>query len=92
MTGRGTKSFWEDIEPEIMAAADIVIDYGKQKYCHPRTSSTMINFKDVSLIRFGACYDTIKDVMKRFYGIEFPDDPGRETLFSGHVSEQANQY
>lgn len=92
MTGKGTKSYAEDIEPKILAVADIVIDYGKQKYSQPRPSSTMINFKDVSLVRFGACYDTIKDVMKRFYDVDFPEDPGRHTLFSGHVGKEANTY
>ncbi|KAK4496844.1 hypothetical protein PRZ48_011293 [Zasmidium cellare] len=92
VTGKGTKSFAEDIEPEILAVADIVIDYGKMKYVHPRPSSTMINFKDVSPIRFGACYDAIKDVMKRFYDIDFPEDPGRTYLFSGHLGKEANTY
>ena len=92
MTGKGTKSLVEDIEPEIIAAADIIIDYGKRKYSVPRTSTTMINFQNMELIRFGACYDVVKYVMARYYGIEYPEDPGREKLFSGHLGEQARQY
>lgn len=92
LTGKGTKSSVEDIEPEIMEAADIVIDYGKRKYSVPRPSSTMIDFRSVELVRFGACYDVIKDVLHRFYGIQFPDDPGRDRLFSGHLNEAALQY
>ncbi|KPI35317.1 uncharacterized protein AB675_9947 [Cyphellophora attinorum] len=92
MTGKGTKSLVEEIEPEIIAAADIIIDYGKRKYSVPRTSTTMINFKNMELIRFGACYDVVKYTMQRYYGIEYPEDPGKEALFSGHRGEQANQY
>ena len=91
LTGKGTKSLVEDIEPEILAVADIVIDYGKRKYSLPRPSSTMIDFRNVEMMRFGACYDVIQDVFKRFYGIEFPDDPGRASNFSGHLREAAKK-
>ena len=92
LTGKGTKAFAEDIEPEILAAADIVINYGKTKYNTPRTSSTMFDFKSLRLLRFGACYDVIQDALKRFYGIELPDDPGKDALFSGHAIESMNKY
>lgn len=92
LTGKGTKSRVEDIEPEIIEAADIVINYGKIKYSTPRTSSTMFDFKNLRLIRFGACYDVIKDVLERFYGMKLPVDPGKEALFSGHAIEAMNKY
>lgn len=92
LSGKGTKACVEDIEPEILEAADIVIDYGKMKYSIPRTSSTMIDFRGPSLVRFGACYDTIRDVMKRFWDIDFPEDPGKDVLFSGHATEAQNKY
>lgn len=92
MTGKGTKSLVEEIEPEILAAADIIIDYGKRKFTIPRPSSTMINFKNMELIRFGACYDVVKYTMKTYYGIDYPEDPGRDALWSGHRMEAAQQY
>jgi tRNA A37 threonylcarbamoyladenosine synthetase subunit TsaC/SUA5/YrdC len=92
MTGKGTKTLVEEIEPQILEAADIVIDYGKRKYSVPRASSTMINFSNMELVRFGACYDVVQYTFSRFYGIEYPDDPGKESLFSGHRQEQAQQY
>lgn len=85
LTGRGTKVTVEEIEPEIMSVADTIIDYGRQKYSHPRPSSTMIDFNDLRVLRFGACYNVIQDAVSRFYGIRFPDDPSRETLPSSHV-------
>lgn len=92
MTGKGTKSLVEDIEPEILAAADIVINYGKMKYSTPRTSSSMFDFKNLRLIRYGACYDVIQDALRRYYDIQLPDDPGKETLFSGHAIDAMNKY
>ena len=91
LTGKGTKSLVEDIEPEILAVADIVLDYGKRKYSLPRPSSTMIDFRNVELMRFGACYDVIQDILKRFYGIAFPNDPGQASNFSGHLREAAKE-
>ena len=92
LTGKGTKALVEDIEPEIVEAADIIINYGRMKYNYPRTSSTMIDFKNVRLLRFGACYDVIKDAFRRFYGIDLPEDPGKDVLFSGHAVDEANRY
>lgn len=81
LTGTGSKVAVEEIEPEIKAVADIIIDYGQQKYSHPRPSSTMINFDDLRVLRFGACYSVIQDVFSRFYGIHLPDDPGETFCF-----------
>lgn len=36
------------------------------------------------VLRFGVGYDIIQDHVKRFWGIEFPDDPGKDALPSGH--------
>jgi hypothetical protein len=92
MTGQGTKCLVEDIEPDILKAADLIINYGRQKYNTPRTSSTMYDFKNMRLLRYGACYDVIKDATKRFYGMDLPEDPGKDVLFSGHAVEQQNSY
>ena len=92
LTGKGTKTVVEDIEQEIRDAADIIIDYGRQRFNYPRSSSTMFDFKHMRLLRIGACYIAIQDVFQRFYGIKLPDDPGREALFSGHLRQEANSY
>ncbi|PKY09395.1 hypothetical protein P168DRAFT_315402 [Aspergillus campestris IBT 28561] len=44
ISGTGTKVVVEEIEPEVRAAANIIIDYGRQRYSYPRASSTMIDF------------------------------------------------
>ncbi|KAJ5497596.1 hypothetical protein N7463_009583 [Penicillium fimorum] len=76
ITGKGVKLVVEDIEPEILKVADIIIDYGRQKFHHPRPSSTMIDFRTMKVVRYGACYDVVQDALWRFYGIKVPDDPG----------------
>jgi tRNA A37 threonylcarbamoyladenosine synthetase subunit TsaC/SUA5/YrdC len=71
----GTKFRVEDIEPEIKAIADVVIDYGLMKY-HPwQASSTLINCETCEVIRFGSCYENIRDILKRHFRIELPDPP-----------------
>ncbi|CAG8901310.1 unnamed protein product [Penicillium egyptiacum] len=85
ITGKGTKTVVEDIEPEILEVADIVIDYGRQKFHHPRASSTMIDFRKIEVLRFGACYDVVQDALRRFYGVKLPDDPRTSTLSSGQT-------
>jgi len=78
----GAKIVIEDIEPEILEVADIVIDYGRQKFDHPRASSTMIDFRTMKVVRYGACYDVVQDALCRFHGIRVPDDAGTLTLSS----------
>jgi tRNA A37 threonylcarbamoyladenosine synthetase subunit TsaC/SUA5/YrdC len=69
LTLHGTKFRIEDIEAEIVAAADMVIDYGLMRWSAYRKSSTMINFGDYSVVRHGSCFDLIADVMRRHFDI-----------------------
>jgi len=69
VTHRGVKFRVEDIEPEILAAADLVIDHGLMRWVAYGASSTMIDFRDYSVIRRGACFDLIQDVLARRFGI-----------------------
>ena len=73
---RGTKFRVADIEPEIVAAADLVIDYGLMRWAHYARSSTMIDVHDFTVVRHGSCYDLICDVLARHYDIRLPPAPG----------------
>jgi len=87
-SGNGVKYRVEDIEPEVVAACDLVLDYGPAKF--PSTiASTQINFETMELVRWGICAEAIAWVLKRHYGIEIPADPGREVAPNGHVNEFA---
>ena len=67
---QGTKFRVEDIEPEILGAADLVVDYGLMRWANYAKSSTMINVNDFTVVRQGSCYDLIADALRRHYDIE----------------------
>ena len=71
----GTKFRVEDIEPEIAAIADIVIDHGLRKYHLYRASSTLLNLATFEVVRFGSCYELIADLLARHFSIDLPPPP-----------------
>lgn len=92
LTGTGTRFRAEDIQPEIRACAEVVIDHGLQKFHRYRRSSTMIDFRTMEVVRIGACYEVIADVLKRRFDVDLPADPGLEALPSGHLREAQRSY
>jgi tRNA A37 threonylcarbamoyladenosine synthetase subunit TsaC/SUA5/YrdC len=67
----GSKYRVKDIEPKMIAAADIVIDYGLSHYHNPLgRSSTMLDFRDLSIVREGVCFERIRDVIHDEFDIE----------------------
>ena len=72
---QGTKFRVEDIEPEIRAIADCVIDYGLRKYHLYRASSTLLDIRSMTVVRVGSCYELIADVLRRWFDIELPAPP-----------------
>ena len=68
----GTKFSSDDIEPEIRAIADVTIDYGLMKYHPYRASSTLLNLETLEVVRYGSCYEDIRDIVRRY----FHHDPG----------------
>lgn len=72
---RGVKFRVEDIEKQIIDAADIVIDYGLMRWRVYAKSSTMINIGDYSVVRHGSCFDLISEVCRRHFGIALAPPP-----------------
>ena len=68
----GTKFRVEDIEPEIRAIADVTIDHGLRKYHLYKASSTLLDLERMEVVRHGACFELIADVLRRSFGIELP--------------------
>jgi tRNA A37 threonylcarbamoyladenosine synthetase subunit TsaC/SUA5/YrdC len=66
----GTKFRASDIEPEIRAIADVVIDYGLRKYHMYKQSSTLLNVATMRVVRVGSCFDLISDVLRRHFAID----------------------
>ncbi|MCC7272902.1 MAG: Sua5/YciO/YrdC/YwlC family protein [Alphaproteobacteria bacterium] len=75
LTLGGTKFRVEDIEPEILAIADVVIDHGLQRYHPYGASSTLLNVETLEVVRFGACYEDIAYILKRHFGVTLPPRP-----------------
>ena len=69
---QGTKFSATDIEPEVLDAADLVIDHGLMRWANYQKSSTMINVHDWEIVRYGSCFDLISDVLLRHYDISLP--------------------
>ena len=92
LTGTGTRFRATDVQEPIRAVADVVVDYGLQKFHRYRRSSTMIDFRTMEVVRIGSCYEVIADVLARHFDVELPPDPGLEALPSGHLREAQRQY
>ena len=88
-SGTGTRFRVEDVPDELRQIADITINHGLRR-CHVyKRAGTIINFATMQVIRIGAYYELISDVLKRSFGVELPPDPGVEALPSGHLDEFA---
>ncbi|PPR11466.1 MAG: hypothetical protein CFH41_01051 [Alphaproteobacteria bacterium MarineAlpha11_Bin1] len=72
---RGVKFHPSEIESEILAVADIVIDYGLMRWNQYNHSSTMINVSTMEVIRYGSCFDLIEDLLRSQFGISLPPNP-----------------
>jgi tRNA A37 threonylcarbamoyladenosine synthetase subunit TsaC/SUA5/YrdC len=67
---KGSRYAVEEIEPEVISIADIVIDYGRARYATPdRLSSTMIDFSNFRVQRAGVCFNEIAAVLSAEFDI-----------------------
>lgn len=67
---KGTRYRLEDIEPQIRAIADLEIDYGPVTWNAYRSSSTIIDFRDYSVVRAGIAFDLIEHIAAKHFSIE----------------------
>lgn len=67
----GSKFSVAEIEPELIEVADIVIDHGTSKYANPEgVSSSIIDFRDFSVVRYGCCFDQLEKIFRERFSIE----------------------
>ena len=67
----GSKFKVSDIEPELLEIADIIIDHGTSKYANPEgVSSTIIDFRDFTVIRYGCCYSRLEEIFRDQFSVE----------------------
>lgn len=89
LTGTGQRFRVSDVQPEVRAIADLIIDYGLGRYHAVKRSATIINFATYEVVRIGACYEQIADILKQHFDWEIPPDPGLTENPSGHLHEFA---
>lgn len=66
----GSKYRYTDIEDEVRAAADIALDHGLSRYANAEgRSSTIIDFRDFSVIRVGVCFDRLTAAFQSRFGV-----------------------
>ena len=70
LTRTGTKFRVEDIEPEIKAIADMIIDHGMQRFHRYAASSTLLNVETLEVVRVGSCFEDIAYILRRHFGVE----------------------
>jgi tRNA A37 threonylcarbamoyladenosine synthetase subunit TsaC/SUA5/YrdC len=67
----GSKYRYEDIEEPVRNAASIHFDYGLSKYANPAgRSSTIIDFRDFTVIRVGVIFDRVRETFKKYGNVD----------------------
>ncbi len=67
----GSKYDYDAIDEPVRAAADIHFDYGRSKYANPDgRSSTIIDFRDFSVVRVGVCFDQLRRAFKSRFDVD----------------------
>ncbi len=82
---QGTKFRVEDMEPEITAIADIIIDHGLRKYHLYGASSTLLDLQTLEVVRFGSCFELIRDILNRHFNVALPDPPA---IDAGEITDK----
>lgn len=75
VSGGGQKFRVEDIEDEVKEAADLIVDYGLQRYHVYGRPSLIMDFNQMKILRMGSCYELFRERMRKFWGVELPEDP-----------------
>ena len=54
---------------DLQAIADVVIDHGLQKFHTYAASSTLLNVETLEVVRAGSCYENIRYIVERHFGV-----------------------
>jgi tRNA A37 threonylcarbamoyladenosine synthetase subunit TsaC/SUA5/YrdC len=79
ISGQGQKYRVEDIEPEVLEAADLIVDYGLQHYHIYGRASINIDMVNMKVLRIGAGYEVFRHRMKKWFDVDLPEDPEHRT-------------
>ncbi|KAH6641356.1 DHBP synthase RibB-like alpha/beta domain-containing protein [Chaetomium tenue] len=67
LTGQGQRFRVEDIEPAVLEHADLVVDYGLQKWHTYGLGAVNFDVENMKVLRAGAGYEVFKDRVKRWF-------------------------
>ena len=66
----GSRFSVQSVDPAIIAACDVVIDYGVSRYNNVAgRSSTIVDFAQMRLLRHGVCGEAIVNVLREQFGV-----------------------
>ncbi|GAT30103.1 hypothetical protein RIB2604_03300750 [Aspergillus luchuensis] len=81
-TGQGQRFRVEDIEPKVINAVDLVVDYGLQKWQVYKRGGMNFDAENMKVLRKGAGYEVFRDRMLRWFprlleeaGVTMEEDP-----------------
>ncbi|OJJ42467.1 hypothetical protein ASPZODRAFT_29196 [Penicilliopsis zonata CBS 506.65] len=76
LTGTGQKFRVEDVDDEIKDAADVIVDYGLQRYhVYGGRPSTIIDFDRMKVLRIGSSYELLRERLAKYWAVVLPVDP-----------------
>jgi tRNA A37 threonylcarbamoyladenosine synthetase subunit TsaC/SUA5/YrdC len=82
LTGQGQRFRIEDIEPKVINAVDLVVDYGLQKWQVYKRGGVNFDAENMKVLRKGAGYEVFRDRMLRWFphlleeaGVSMEEDP-----------------
>lgn len=85
----GSKFRLGDIEPEVRAAAAIEIDYGLSRYHNAEAiSSTILEFPSFQVLRYGVCFEQIRDILARHFRTELAPKPKGQAILGSARGEE----
>jgi tRNA A37 threonylcarbamoyladenosine synthetase subunit TsaC/SUA5/YrdC len=62
-----------DIQAELRDAVDVVVDHGLSRHHNPDgLSSTILDFRDFTVVRRGVCFEAIAALLRTRFGIALP--------------------
>jgi tRNA A37 threonylcarbamoyladenosine synthetase subunit TsaC/SUA5/YrdC len=67
---QGSRYRLQDIDAEVRAAAAVEIDHGRSKFANEHgRSSTIVDFRDWSVLRVGVCFEQLEDAFRRRFAV-----------------------
>jgi len=65
----------DDIEAEVRDCADLIVDYGLQRYRLYQRPGINFDLANMQVTRYGACYELFRGRMKKWFDVDLPEGP-----------------